>query len=78
MPKKEEDKTVILQKLKHDMMLFGKVCMPNMFAVESPKFHYTIAEKLLNPDIKQMNIVAPRGHAKSSIVAGVFPLHHLI
>lgn len=78
MPKKEEDKTVILQKLKHDMMLFGKVCMPNMFAVGSPKFHYTIAEKLLNPDIKQMNIVAPRGHAKSSIVAGVFPLHHLM
>ena len=68
----------ILQKLKHDMVLFGKVCMPNMFAVNSPKFHYEIAEKLLNPDISQMNIVAPRGHAKSSIIGGIFPLYHLM
>tara|TARA_Y100001963_G_scaffold73395_1_gene102074 strand:+ start:3228 stop:4646 length:1419 start_codon:yes stop_codon:yes gene_type:complete len=52
--------------------------MSNMFAVNSPKFHYEIAEQLLNPDKKQINIVAPRGHAKSSIVGGIFPLHHLM
>ena len=73
------DKQVqILQKLKHDMILFGKVCMPNMFSADSPSFHYDIAEKLLNIDIKQMNIVAPRGHAKSSLVGGIFPLYHLM
>ena len=60
------------------MVLFGKICMSNMFAVNSPKFHYDIAEHLLNPDKKQINIVAPRGHAKSSIVGGIFPLHHLM
>ncbi len=60
------------------MVLFGKICMSNMFAVNSPKFHYEIAEQLLNPDKKQINIVAPRGHAKSSIVGGIFPLHHLM
>ena len=27
---------------------------------------------------KQINIIAPRGHAKSSIVGGVFPLWHLM
>ena len=74
----EDKQKEILQKLKHDMVLFGKVCMPNMFAVDSPKFHYDIAEKLINEDIKQMNIVAPRGHAKSSIIGGIFPLHHLM
>tara|TARA_R100000664_G_scaffold18126_1_gene27117 strand:- start:1469 stop:2959 length:1491 start_codon:yes stop_codon:yes gene_type:complete len=68
----------IASKLRHDMVLFGKICMSNMFAVNSPKFHYEIAEQLLNPDKKQINIVAPRGHAKSSIVGGIFPLHHLM
>lgn len=68
----------ILQKLKNDMILFGKVCMPNMFSATSPAFHYEIAEKLRNPDVKQMNIVAPRGHAKSSLVGGIFPLYHLM
>ena len=73
-----KEKTKILQKLKHDMMMFGKVCMPNMFSAESPDFHYAMAERLLDPSSKQINIVAPRGHAKSSIVGGIFPLHHLM
>jgi predicted phage terminase large subunit-like protein len=60
------------------MILFGKVAMPNMFSAASPKFHYTIAESLLNPSNKQINIIAPRGHAKSSIVGGVFPLWHIM
>ena len=60
------------------MMMFGKVCMPNMFSAESPDFHYDIAKYLSNPNVKQLNIVAPRGHAKSSIVGGIFPLHHLM
>ena len=75
---KQEQQTKILQKLKHDMMMFGKVCMPNMFSADSPDFHYKIAERLLDPSSKQINIVAPRGHAKSSIVGGIFPLHHLM
>tara|TARA_R100001463_G_scaffold52620_6_gene103476 strand:+ start:1878 stop:3371 length:1494 start_codon:yes stop_codon:yes gene_type:complete len=72
------EKTKVLQKLKHDMMMFGKVCMPNMFSADSPDFHYKIADRLLDPNSKQINIVAPRGHAKSSIVGGIYPLHHLM
>jgi predicted phage terminase large subunit-like protein len=49
-----------------------------MFSAASPDFHYQIAEELLNEKQKQLNIIAPRGHAKSSIVGGVFPLHHLM
>ena len=52
--------------------------MPNMFSSESPKFHYTITETLQDNNIKQINIIAPRGHAKSSVVAGVYPLFHLM
>ena len=45
------------------MILFGKVTVPNMFSSESPQFHYTIADALMDDDIKQVNIIAPRGHA---------------
>ena len=58
------------------MILFGKVVMPNMFSVDSPEFHYEIAKTLLDKSEKQINIIAPRGHAKSSIVGGVYPLYH--
>ena len=67
----------ILLKLKEDMMLFGKVCIPNMFSAKSPDFHYDLAKHIMDTDNKQINIVAPRGHAKSSIVGGVLPMHHL-
>ena len=60
------------------MILFGKVVMPNMFSVESPAFHYEIAKTLLDRKQKQINIIAPRGHAKSSIVGGVYPLYHIM
>ena len=70
-------KNNILNNLKNDMILFGKVIMPNMFTVDSPDFHYEVGKALCDEKIKQLNIIAPRGHAKSSIVGGVFPLHHI-
>jgi len=69
---------VILKKLHKNMILFGKVCVPNMFSVDSPPFHYEVAESLMDKECKQVNIIAPRGHAKSSLVGGIFPLYHLM
>ncbi len=74
----EEDKNYIKRKLKDNMIMFGKVIMPNMFSASSPEFHYKIADVLINDDIRQANIIAPRGHAKSSIVGGVYPLYHIM
>ena len=68
----------VKEKLSGNLMLFGKVTMPNMYSVPSPPFHYEIAESLMDDSQKQINIIAPRGHAKSSIVGGVFPLYHLM
>lgn len=60
------------------MLKFGKVCLPNMFSQESPKFHKEITALFHDKTIKKINIIAPRGHAKSSIGAGVFPLFHIL
>lgn len=68
----------MLRKLKGDMVLFGRIIIPNMFSAPSPAFHQQIADVLLKPHEKQVNIIAPRGHAKSSIVGGVYPLYHLM
>jgi predicted phage terminase large subunit-like protein len=72
------NKDKILLKMQQDMLLFGRMVMPNMFSEESPRFHYDISKELLNPNVTQLNVIAPRGHAKSSIVAGVYPLFHLM
>ena len=58
--------------------MFGKVIMTNMFSAASPDFHYKIADVITNNNKKQVNIIAPRGHAKSSIVGGVYPLFHIM
>lgn len=73
-----KDKNDILRKLRANMVLFGRVVIPNMFSAKSPAFHDEIAQVLLDDKIKQVNIIAPRGHAKSSIVGGVYPLYHLM
>lgn len=73
-----DHKKYIKEKLKKNMIMFGKVIMPNMFSAPSPEFHYTIANTLIDDSNKQINIIAPRGHAKSSIVGGVYPLYHIM
>jgi len=73
-----KDTLLLRNKLKENMILFGQIINPQMYAVKSPQFHYDIAETLMNDDHKQVNIIAPRGHAKSSIVGGVYPLYHIM
>jgi len=72
-----EAKVNILHQLKSDMLLFGKVTMPGMFTQASPAFHKDICHLFHQKDIRLMNVIAPRNHAKSSIGACVFPLYHL-
>ena len=67
----------IIKAMSKDMLQFGKVTMPNMFTVPSPPFHRTMAKSFLNEKVTKLNIIAPRGHAKSSIAACVFPVHHI-
>ena len=74
----EKHRSYIKNKLSKNMIMFGKVIMSNMFSAASPEFHYKIAESLIDDTKKQINIIAPRGHAKSSIVGGVYPLFHIM
>lgn len=48
-----------------------------MFTVPSPPFHVQLATALQDDKERRLNIIAPRGHAKSSIAACILPLFHL-
>lgn len=74
----EERKNEIRLELKNNLVLFGKTIVPKFFSVESPDFHYEISEYLLDDTIKYLNIIAPRGTAKSTLVGVVKVLHHLM
>jgi len=65
-------------KLRNNMLLFGRVVMPNMFTQASPPFHHELTAILQDEKNKFVNIQAPRGSAKTSIIGGLFPLHHMM
>lgn len=67
-----------LEKLRDSILLFGKVVMPRTFYLPSPEFHHEIAQVLEDKNKRYINIIAPRGSAKSSLIAGVYVLHHIL
>lgn len=60
-----------------NLILFGRISIPEMCTKPNPPFHYKLAEYLTDVGRQLINLVAPRGHAKSSIVACVFVLWHI-
>ena len=72
------NKDDLLLEMQQDMWLFGRMVMPNMVRSEYHTWHYDLTHQLIDTDCKQINILAPRGHAKSSVAAGIFPLFHLM
>lgn len=65
-----------INKLRTDLLLFGKVIAPSTFYYPSPPVHHQIVKYLLDRSLKFLNIVAPRGIAKSTLVL-LLILHHL-
>ena len=74
------DKERIKLKIKFakDLIAFGRFCVPKMCTKPSPPFHYHLSnEYLTDLDRQLISLVAPRGHGKSSLVAGTFVLWHV-
>lgn len=67
----------ILKRCKQDLLFFGKTVTPKTFYLKSPSFHTELSDLLMNRELKQLCIEAPRGSAKSSISL-IFALHHAI
>lgn len=64
-----------------DKEYFGKAYLPKYFFRESPAFHTEIEDNLqlmLDGKIKNLCVIAPRGHAKSTLCSLKIPLYCLL
>jgi hypothetical protein len=72
-----EERERRLARARADVLYFGEVYLPHYFTDEPAPFHRELVELL---DIRDRPVVvgAPRGHAKSTLVALAYPLHSLL
>lgn len=63
-----------LKMCEEDMDIFAYNFLANSTKNETPDFHIYIERDLINPEIKRLVIVAPRGHAKSTVAVFIFCL----
>lgn len=68
----------LIQDIKYDPVLMGNVCFPSVFKLNSAEFHREICDAYLDRTHNKHVFIAPRGHAKSTILAGIIPLHHIM
>jgi len=67
----------IIRDLQDELLLFGKIIMPSTFWCDSPVVHYEIEDVLLDPIKLRVNLILPRGTAKTTIAGEVKPMHHI-
>lgn len=73
----EEIKLQVIKECANDLIHFGRVISPQTFYLGTPKFHYEIAELLMDRSKKQIAVEAPRGFSKSTLCS-FFVLHHCL
>lgn len=71
------DRSRYILKLSRDMLAMGRVVAPKLFTQPSCDFHRELARDVMDPSIKRMNRIAPRGFAKSTVVAEMGSLWHV-
>jgi len=66
------------EELRSDLLTFGRVIMPKAFWAPPAEPHFDIEKLYLDETKKRVNIRIPRALAKSTIVAEVIPIHHIL
>ena len=68
----------ILQAAYSDLISFGKLFSPQDFLASStPAFHHEVGQLLLDRQLRQLALVLPRDHAKSTL-ASCAVLHRIL
>jgi hypothetical protein len=60
-------------------LLLGRILFPRIFRKRSARFHLEIISALMSQDTEKqwVNVIAPRGFAKTTLATQVFPLWHI-
>jgi len=77
MPSTELRIKSLKSKLKGDLLTFGKVLRPKAHWAAPSPIHYKVESLVLDHSKKKINIVIPRGLAKSILVGEEYPLYHI-
>jgi predicted phage terminase large subunit-like protein len=81
-----EEREALLRRMYVDIFFFAKFILgdheqPMNYHIrsKSPDFHKEVINKLLNLGVgEKLAVVAPRGHAKSTLINLVYPLHRIL
>ena len=81
-----DQKKQILQRMYVDPFFFAKFLfgdknnpMHYHMRCDSPEFHKEVFNSLLNLEIgEKLAVVAPRGHAKTTLISFIYPLHQIL
>lgn len=60
------------------MKAFAHRCFPQTLRVKSPSFHDELYRDFADESLGKILVVAPRGHAKTSISAEILPIHRVL
>ena len=82
----KKEKREIVRRMYLDVFFFAKMILgdakqPMHYHVrsKSPPFHKEVIDTLLNLDMgDKLAVVAPRGHAKSTLISLIYPLHRIL
>lgn len=58
--------------------VFAKKCFPGVMEVDTPEFHKNLYRQLSDRNKKFVAVIAPRGHAKSTLSTTFVPLHRML
>lgn len=70
-------KLKLMKKFAKNMLFFGKTIRPKIFEIDSPRFHKKIAAYLRREKFQFLNILAPRGFAKTTLVGFIYAMWHI-
>lgn len=73
-----EERKRVLMAGRYNLDAFGRIFMPRTFYAQTPLCHRKIDSLLMDRSKRKKGIIAPRGHAKSTKVSIVNPMHRTL
>jgi len=70
-------KEKFLNQVASSLIMLGKVFIPEMMTAGTPPFHYDLERHMRDFRQRSLVVVAPRGHAKSSVAACLYIIWHI-
>jgi len=77
LPEPDPERDARVKQAERDPLFFARTYLPHYFTDDTPPFHEQICE-LLFDSAADTAIAAPRGHAKSTLAALLYPLHEML